>query len=319
MASGSCPSCGAAVGADARSCPSCGSPLTPRPGPGVPAPPENGGGTVSAASADRPLSSDLNRRLARLAQWASASETLDVQLPRLPTWAEEAASRSRSPESWAEVVRAVERLAQRRLGEAFDKWEARTSGRIGRLEAYSVDSRLERGQVEDAVHAARLGDIAQALATSQQVDRVVALKERHLDQARGDLERLSVFLRDLEALGLVEAGETAEVATELERELRTGRLASLKQRLRLLRSRAASRVAEALPELTGRIGDRLAAERQAGAANDAEVRELATAAREVLAGRVEEGVHRLRTLQSARGLGAPDGPAKGSTERLRGP
>ena len=240
--------CGTPLSADAAACPSCGQAVEPEDGARAtdrePARDLPHGGARSSSPPDSPFAAELNRRLARLAQWAGAAEPLGVDLPRLPAWAEEAAARSRNPEPWAEVVRAVERLAQRRVAEAFDRWEELTAGRIGRLEAYSVDSRLERGQVEDAVHAAKVGDLASALATYQQVDRVVTLKERHLDQARGELERLLAFLRDLEALGLFDAGAPAEVGTELERELRTGRLAPLKQRLRLLRSRAVAHLSE---------------------------------------------------------------------------
>ena len=213
-------------------------------------------------------------------------------------------NRSKTPEAWAEVVRGIERLAQRRIAEAFARWEERTTTRIGRLEAYSVDSRLERSQVEDAVHAAKVGDIAQALATFQQVDRVVTLKERHLDQARGDLEQLLAFLRDLEALGLIDPGEPAEVAGELERELRTGHLAALKQRLRQLHSRAAARISETLPDYVGRLGDQLAAERRSGTRGAEDGRELAIAARAVVLGHTDDGIRRLRALKEARGFAA---------------
>ncbi len=294
----SCPACGAPVPPGVRSCVVCRAPLVPA---------GAGGGNDPGASRgsrvpENPFATDLNRRLARLAQWSEASEPLGVAVPRLPPWAEEVAVRSRTPEPWAEVVRAVERLAQRRIVEAFDRWEERTTARIGRLEAYAVDSRLERSQVEDAVHAARLGDVAQALATFQQVDRVVALKERHLDQARGELEGLLAFLRDLEALGVVDASEPGEVAGELERELRTGRLAPLKRRLRLLRTQAVERLTEALPAQVREVGDRVAAEPRGDNGYDAEALELAVATRAILAGRPEEGVRRLRALREARGL-----------------
>jgi hypothetical protein len=265
-------------------------------------------------AADSPFATELNRRLGRLAQWAAAAEAFSVELPTLPPWAVEAASHSRSPEPWAEVVRGVERLAQRRLAEAFDHWQERMSARIARLEAYAVDSRLERGQIEDAVHAAKTGDVAQALATYHQVERVVALKERHLDQARGDLERLVAFLRDLEVLGLVEPGEPAEVAAELERELRSMRLASLKARLRQLRAQATERTSEALAECVARLGNPLLSDRRTGARTVDEARELAMAARAVVVGRVEEGARRLRAFQEARGLSPPPrGPGPGHT------
>jgi hypothetical protein len=311
-----CRTCGTSLEAGARLCPSCRTPVAPTgstsvPDPGDP-PPEptvEPGARAPGRPAENPFAKELNRRLARLAQWAESAEPLGVEVPRLPAWAEEAAGRSRTPEPWAEVVRGVERLAQRRIAEAFGRWEERTNARIGRLEAYSVDSRLEHSQVEDAVHAAKLGDIAQALATFQQVDRVVALKERHLDQARGELERLLGFLRDLEALGLIDTGEPAEVAGELERELRTGRLASLKQRLRLLRSRAVARISESFAEYVAQVGDQLAADRKAGAGTDEDARELAVAARAVVLGHPEDGVRRLRALKEARGLTTPSAPS----------
>jgi len=304
-----CSSCGSPLEPTAQLCPVCHAAVAATKAPRAERTGTNGAPSAPARpllrTAENPFATELNRRLARLAQWSESAEPLGVELPRLPPWAEEAAARSRSPEPWAEVVRGVERLAQRRIAEAFGRWEEQTNARIGRLEAYSVDSRLERSQVEDAVHAAKLGDVAQALATFQQVDRVVALKERHLDQARGDLERLVAFLRDLEELGLMDAGESAEVAAELERELRTGRLAPLKQRLRLLRSRAVAQVSEAFPEYVAQFGDQLAADRRTGAEGDAEAKELAVAARSLVAGRPEEGVHRLRALKEALGLTVP--------------
>ncbi|HYA10803.1 MAG TPA: zinc ribbon domain-containing protein [Thermoplasmata archaeon] len=300
-----CRACGAALEAGSSACPACGAPVTSD-GPAADGRTATAGEAAAARSASRtpenPFTTELNRRLGRLSQWSEAAEPLGVAIPRLPVWAEEAAAHSRTPEAWAEVVRGIERLAQRRISEAFNRWEERTSARIGRLEAYSVDSRLERSQVEDAVHAAKSGDVAQALATFQQVDRVVALKERHLDQARGELERLLAFLRDLEALGLVDPGEPADVAGELERELRTGHLVSLKQRLRLLRSRAVGRISESFAEYVGRIGDQLAVDRSTGVRSDADVRELAVAARAVVQGHPEDGARRLRALKEARGL-----------------
>ena len=304
-----CPACGARVAPDASACPACRTALSPRrpvgaPRATTPDPPEATARPAARAPAGPPAT-DLSRRLARLAQWSEAAEPLGVEIPRLPAWAEEAAARSHHPEPWSEVVRGVERLAQRRIAEAFERWEERTSARIVRLEAYSVDSRLERSQVEDAVHAARVGDLAQALASFHQVDRVVALKEHHLDQARSELERLLAFLRDLEELGLVPPGESAEVAGGLERELRTGRLAPLKQRLRLLHARAAAQLSESFPEYVAQMGDQLGADRRKGAGVEADARELAVAARAIVLGRPEEGARRLRALKDARGLAVP--------------
>jgi len=320
LAPATCATCGAPLEPGASTCAACHAPTRSPGGEAVlpddaPPPPSNPGTGIGPTErpGENPFAADLNRRLARLAQWAESAEPLGVELPRLPAWAETVAARSRSPEPWAEVVRGVERLAQRRIIQAFDQWEERTSARIGRLEAYSVDSRLERTQVEDAVHAAKTGDLAQALATFQQVDRVVALKERHLDLARGELEHLLAFLRDLEALGFVEPGEPAQVGNELERELRTGRLAPLKQRLRLLRTRAIAQISESLADYVSRFGDRLVADRGLGPATDADARELAAAVKSIGLGHPEEGIRRLRALREATGVALSAGsPSKGS-------
>lgn len=315
----SCPQCGEPLPPGVLLCPSCHSPVDPGARAAEPSdspdaersdpplekeakPPSRGSGSPRASAADNPFTVDFGRRLARLEQWAEAATPLGVELPRLPAWAEEAASRSSNPEPWAEVVRAIERLAQKRISTAFDQWDQRMNARIGRLEAYAVDSRLEREQIEDALHAARVGDVAQALATFQQVDRVVALKERHLDVARTELERLVSFLKDLEALGLAPSDDSSGVATELEGELRAGRLAPLKQKIRALRHRAVTNLKAVLPEYVGRFGDRIVEERNRGAAVDGSASELARGARDVREGRPEVGVRRLKRLREISGL-----------------
>jgi hypothetical protein len=239
----SCPDCGTPVAEELLICPRCHALLetaretdetTPAPPlPAAPVPSERPAPSPPAPA--NPFAVELGRRLARIGQWAESAEALGVDLPRLPAWAEEAARTAPNPEPWAEVVRGIERLAQRRIVTAFEEWERRAKGRLGRLEAYAVDSRLEREQIDDALHAARVGDVAHALATFQQVDRVVALKERHLDQAREDLERIVSLLKDLQALGLPIPQDPAVVAKNLEAELRAGRLAPLKQQIRALR------------------------------------------------------------------------------------
>jgi len=311
-----CPSCGTALPNEARVCTACGT-LVPSPRAAREEDPEEESSGRAGRSPGNPFATELNRRLARLAQWAEASEALGIDLPRLPPWAEEAATRSRTPEAWAEVVRGIERLAQRRIVEAFGHWEERTVARIARLEAYAVDSRLERSQVDDAVTAAGSGDLAQALVTFQQVDRVVTLKERHLDQAREELERLVSFLRDVSALGLGDGVEPTKVAEELERELRAGQLVKLKQRMRALHAQAVSRLSTSFAEQVGRFGDRLAAGGRTAARGDPEIRELAIAARAMVLGRPEEGVRRLRGLLENRGLGegSSSGPAASPPEK----
>jgi hypothetical protein len=260
-----------------------------------------------------PFAAELTRRLARVAQWAEGTEALGVQIPRLPAWAEEAARNSWNPEPWAEAVRGIERIAQKRIVAGFEEWQKRTRARLTRLEAYAVDSRLERDQIEDTLHAARTGDIAQALATFQQVDRVVSLKERHLDQAREELERVVALMRDMQALGVDPPQDPATVEEELESELRAGKLAPLKQQIRTLRLQAVNRLKAGLPRYISEYGDFLLDERSHGVATELEAIELARGAREFFRGHPEEGLRRLRALQQTHGL--PPGRAARVTSR----
>lgn len=309
-----CGSCGSPVPEDVLVCPRChsllepalpGDDTAPPPRPSaVPEPPR------SSAAPTNPFAAELGRRLARVGQWAESAEPLGVELPRLPAWAAEAARTAPNPEPWAEVVRGIERLAQRRIVTAFEEWERRAKGRLQRLEAYSVDSRLEREQIDDALHAARVGDVAAALSTFQQVDRVVALKERHLDQAREELERFVALLKDLQALGLPVPQDPGEAARALEGELRAGRLAPLKQQIRALRGRTTDRLKTAFPKYVAEYGDFLVRERRQGVATEREAIELAQGARDVFQGRTEEGIRRLRGLLQTHGSPAsPSGPS----------
>jgi len=326
-----CPKCGATVPAEALICPECHALLEPAlpdtlealapPAPvPVEAPPEEPrprksmparSPRASAAPKANPFAAELGRRLARLNQWSEAVQALGVQLPRLPEWAQEIARSASNPEPWAEVVRGIERIAQKRILAAFEEWEKRTKVRLTRLEAYSVDSRLERDQIEDALHSARAGDIAQALSSFQQVDRVVALKERHLDQAREELERVIALLHDMQALGIDPAQDITEVADDLESELRAGKLAPLKQQIRAIRLQAVTRLKAGLPQYVSEYGDYLLSERAHGVATELEAIELAKGAREFFRGRPEDGVRRLRALQQRHGM-LPNRPTHAS-------
>ncbi|HTP55113.1 MAG TPA: zinc ribbon domain-containing protein [Thermoplasmata archaeon] len=304
-----CGSCGSPVPEDVLVCPRCHALLTsdaasPADGSGIAAEARRPAAVPEAmgsSSPANPFAADLGRRLARVGQWAEAAEPLGVELPRLPAWAGEAARSASNPEPWAEVVRGIERLAQRRIVTAFEEWERREKSRLARLEAYAVDSRLEREQIDDALHAARVGDVAAALATFQQVDRVVALKERHLDQAREELERIVALLKDLQALGLPVPQDPAEAARALEGELRAGRLAALKQLIRSLRTRATDRLRAAMPKYVSDYGDFLLRERSQGIPTEREATELAQGARDVFQGRTDDGIRRLRGLQQTHG------------------
>jgi hypothetical protein len=286
---------------------------TPEPPIPLPSAPSRTATRRPATPPANPFAAELSRRLARVAQWAEGAEPLGVQIPRLPEWAEEAARTSWNPEPWAEAVRGIERIAQKRIIAGFEEWQKRTRARLTRLEAYAVDSRLERDQIEDTLHAARTGDIAQALATFQQVDRVVSLKERHLDQAREELERVVALMRDMQALGVEPPQDPATVEEELESELRAGKLAPLKQQIRTLRLQAVNRLKAGLPRYISEYGDYLLDERAHGIATELEATELARGAREFFRGHPEEGLRRLRALQQTHGL--PPGRTARSTTR----
>lgn len=292
-----CANCGVVLPPGADRCLTCGTPVDPR-----------------AAAMERPVARprdegngapgpnpDLVRRIARLKQWAEAAEPLEVTIPRLPAWTDDATRTGRDGDPWSGVLRGIERLAQQRVVQALEGWEKATKNRLVRLEAYSVDGRLERDQIDDVLRAARAGEISQALATFQQVDRVVALKERHIDQARDELERIVSLLRDMDALGIGAAHDAQEINDDLERELRGGRLAPLKQQLRALRLQAVARLKVGFPEYVGDYGKFLLEQRHDGTNVAPEVAELARAAKAFHRGNPEEALRRLRMLAQVHG------------------
>lgn len=285
-----CGQCGSAVPASAENCPVCDAPVHALP---PPAPRRSPGGPPPAAANDR---EELERHLSKLRHWALSAQSLGIIVPQLPSWAIEFASRGEAPEGWREVLRGVERIAQQRIVQALEAWGQQAQTRLQRLEAYSVDSRLEREEIEDAVHAARTGDISRALSIHSQVARVVALKERHLDQAREELERTVSLLRDMEALDIPLPDEPDALASELEKELKRGRLAPIKQRLRELQAEATSVLKETIPLIVSRYGDLLVKSRAEGLRRDAEAATLARAARAYARGRLELAAHELRRL-----------------------
>ena len=272
------------------------------------APPPRSPSRAAPPASGSPVS-ELSRRIGRLRQWSEAAQSLGTAVPTLPSWAEETARDGREPERWLEVVRGVERLAQRKVVAALEEWERQTRIRLGRLEAYAVDGRLERDQIDDLIRSARAGDLGPALSAFHQVDRVVALKERHIDQTREELERIVGLLRDMAALGLEPPDDPDETAEDLERELRGGRLAPLKQQLRALRAHTLERLQREFPRQVERLGDVLVSERRAGVSVELEAAELARAAREFHRGEVEQALHRLRTLEQLHTFSGPRRPA----------
>jgi hypothetical protein len=294
-----CPSCHERVSASDLRCPNCGAALDmlpERPPPSAVRVEPPAGARSAAAPRESGVALDLARRFSKLQQWAEMVEPLGLTLPVLPRWAEEAARRASDHDRWADVLTGVERLAQNQILTSLEEWQRDVRTRLTRLEAYAVDSRLERDQMDDALHFAKAGDISRALTAYQQVDRVISLKERHLDTAREDLESVVSLLRDMAAVGLTVPNEPNELSQELERELRSGRLASLKQQLRVLRSQAMDEVQRELPGFVSRYGDFLLEERMQGTPVETEIAELGRGARLLAQGHGEEALHRMRRL-----------------------
>ncbi|MHB8351465.1 MAG: hypothetical protein ACYDFT_02040 [Thermoplasmata archaeon] len=298
-----CARCGNAVPPSAAACPVCDLAVERDVGPAEPT--------------EVPSREELERKLAKIGQWSQAARPLGIAVPRLPEWAEVFARSGPDPEGWLEVVRGVERIAQQRIVAALDMWAKDGRARLERLEAYSVDSRLERESMDDALHAARTGEIARALAGYQQVDRVVALKERHLTRAREELERLLALISDMQALGLDAPEDLTVLGHELERGLRRGALAALKQRIRDLEGEARTELERGLPRLIGHFGDQLLKRRAEGLPIEAETATLARAARAFALGRPGEAAHRLRPLAAARSPPAAGAVIESSRTALR--
>jgi hypothetical protein len=294
-----CPECHAALPERADRCPSCGRPVA-------------ASGPAPAAKAARPgpaeaAPGDLERWLARLRQWREAADCLGVEVPGVPRWVE-ARARGEPSERWNDVVQRLEQSAADIVADALAGWEGTMDQRLDRLESYHIEVQLERSQVLDALDAVAKGEAARMVASLRQVDRVVSLKERHLDQARGEIDALAALLRDMRALELPVPQEPAKIAEELEEELRLGRLASLKQRLRSIRADADRIIAERLPSFVTRYGSFLAEQRQAGSPIEPEAAELARSARALSRGHPDEAVRRLRALADSHP--APKGPSE---------
>lgn len=299
-----CPTCHEPVSESDVRCPHCGAALDAlpeRPPPSAVRIEVPGGTRPPTVAKDTGVPPDLARRFSKLQQWAEMVEPLGLTLPVLPRWAEEAARRAYDHDRWAEVLTGVERLAQNQILASLEEWQRDVRTRLTRLEAYSVDSRLERDQMDDAVHFAKIGDVGRALTAYQQVDRVISLKERHLDTAREELESVVSLLRDMAGVGLKVSSDPNELGQELERELRSGRLASLKQQLRVLRSQALEEVQRELPGFVSRYGEFLQEERMQGTPVEAEIAELGRGARLFAQGHGEEALHRMRRLLQMHG------------------
>jgi hypothetical protein len=295
-----CPHCQSEVPPGTDRCPACERPIPP-----AAAAPEGPAEPPTAPTEP----GELERWLGQLRQWHEAADALGVEVPAVPRWVE-ARARGEPSEGWNEVVRRLEEVAATTIAAALARWEGTMQERLEHLEAYGVDVQLERAEVRETLDAVRNGEAARMVASCRQVDRLVSLKERHLDQARDEVQRLVGMLEDMRSLGMVPPRDPSKVATDLEAELRRGRLAPLKERMRSLRAEATGHLAQQLPAYVTWYGTFLAGERANGGSVDREAAELARGARAFHRGHAEEALHRLRVLAESHPAPGRPGPSE---------
>jgi hypothetical protein len=298
-----CPGCGSKVPSSLARCDTCGHERAAAAA-GDPAESRTEREAAPAVSLE-----EVRERIDRLAQCSDAARSIGVMTRRFPEWVTGVVERIGPSRAWLDAIELLEREAVERCAPAFEQMRARLAGRLDRLEAYSIDTRLERGQLEEAEEAWRAGELGRAIWPLPNLERVVIVKERHLEQTRDDLERLLVFLRDLEAIGLRAGPSATELAQQLEPELREGRLAPVRQRVRAERAAATERLRSVLRDFVTTLGDRLAVERTRGLASETDVRDLALGARQVLEGTPEDGARLLRRVGAPRGVRVGPAPS----------
>jgi Asp-tRNA(Asn)/Glu-tRNA(Gln) amidotransferase C subunit len=283
-----CPTCGEPLPPGSRVCPVCSLLKSPAraAGLGQNAPRRDADGEDEVWEA----------RLARLRGWAEAGPMLGVTVPDLPAWAEEFSREPSERRRWQSALRELEAAAQERVLSAVEERLHQIEERLRVLTSYSVDARLETEGVRDALAAVPRGDPDELIAAYQQLDRVVSLKERHLEQARADLEEVTTFLEDIRELDLGSVPDPATVEREFDAELRKGRLVPLKQWLRRLRSEAQSEARAAGPSRVRSIGRTLAEAKGRGEDVAEATAALARAARSFTKGETELAVRALAEI-----------------------
>jgi hypothetical protein len=276
-----------------------------------------GAGEPVVSAAAKEIQTEVERRAAKLRTWAEAVGSMPVEVPTLPSWAAASIRFDEDPAPWLELVRDLERIGTRRVSEMISVMERKLRARVARLEAYSMDSHREREEIDQAVHAADIGDVATALDGFRRIDKVIAVKEQQLDQARADLEHMVTLVTDMEALALAPPERGEVLGPRLEALLRHGDLHGLHGELTSIRTRTDAALHEALPPLVSHLGDRLLLERARGNRVDRDVTELARAARAIARNRMEDGMNHLRRIGSTYGgvvgLLGPDRPGAART------
>ncbi|MGI0151794.1 MAG: zinc ribbon domain-containing protein, partial [Thermoplasmata archaeon] len=290
-----CPTCGEPLAPGVRTCPVCSLLKAPEResllgAAGVPT--EDGETEVWEA------------RLARLRGWVEAGPLLGVTIPDFPAWAEDIARESfKDPGDrtrWQAALREVEAAASERLLASVEVGFHRIEERIQNLNAYSVDTGLESDGVREAITALPRGDPDELLAAYKRLDRVVSLKERHLEQARSDFAEVTELLRTTHALGITAQTDPEEIQKEFEAELRKGKLVPLKQWLRRIRSEAQAAAQSAGPEKVRLIGRSIADAKGRGEEISSDAGSLARAARAFATGDTEVAVRALAEITPAR-------------------
>lgn len=255
---------------------------------------EDGTGRAPATPAEQ--AAGASAALERIHAWQTAARSAHFPLPAVPAWLEQRLLTG-GGEIWPQLLDEVEERVRQRIIEEVANREKRTLARIAALADYAIDGRAERAQIEDALALGRSGEILKAIEECHQVERVVALKERHLAQARGDLDRTVAVLHDIGSLGLPMPPGAVLLAEELEGDLKAGRFAQLREKIRGLRAKLESVTRPAVPELIRRYGERVEERRGLGRPTEHEAAELARGAHALYEGRLDEALRRLARVQ----------------------
>jgi hypothetical protein len=290
-----CPTCGEPLAADATSCPVCSILET------VPGAPSEAARAAAAAKTAANDAADVRwrARIDRLRIWSEAGPTLGVTVPEFPAWAEEFARDRSDRARWEAALTEIEAEARKQILASVETRLHDIEARIEKLQAYAVESRLESEGARDALAALARGDPEELIGAYRQLDRVVSLKERHIEQARADLTEVSTLLSEIRSLELGDVPDPSEIEAQFDEELRKGKLVPLKQWLRRVRSEADAAAQAVGPDRVREVGRSLGAARSRGEDVADEVSALARAARSFANGQTEVGVHALNRIALA--------------------
>ncbi|MCI4349240.1 MAG: zinc ribbon domain-containing protein [Thermoplasmata archaeon] len=282
-----CRHCGESVPDGAETCPACGRPVL--------LPSRTTSASVGEGTSDGPTA---QARLARLTAGRAVATEFELRLPRIPEWVATLVEQG-APEAGA-LVEEAEAATREKLGEAFQLWATETEPRVARLADYGIEVASERDQIATALQSAFAGDTARAAESRRAVDRVLATKERHLQDAAEGIETTVRLLDNLRALGLRVSRDPSSLRARLEGELKQGHLAPLKQELRAARSEVTRTLKAELPGWIASYGRKLVERGTTGADVGGEASALAAAARAYSEGHPDEALRQLRSLNEGK-------------------